>query len=69
MAAALEVQEILDGSVPDGSVPVSADEGSRTVTLAAEEINRLLNAAGTNLLSICRAIEQSTTRKSLQAAL
>ena len=50
MAAALEVQEILDGSVPDGSVPVSADEGSRTVTLAAEEINRLLNAALTNLL-------------------
>ena len=68
MAAEMEVQEILDGSFPDGSVPVSANEGSRTITLAAEEINRLLNAAGTNLLTICQTVVRSTTKKSLQAA-
>ena len=68
MSAEREVRDILDGSIPDGSVPVSANEEKSTVTLAAEKINKLLNAAGTTLLLICQTIERSTTRKSLQAA-
>ena len=68
MSAEQEVQRILHGSVPDGSVPEQADEVPASVTLAAEVINQLLNASGTTLLTICQTIERSTTRKALQAA-
>ena len=68
MSAEQEVQRILHGSVPDGSVPEQADEVPASVTLAAEVINQLLNASGTTLLTICQTIERSTKRKALQAA-
>ena len=68
MSAEQEVQRILHGSVPDGSVPEQVQEVSASVTLAAEEVNQLLNASGTTLLTICQTIERSTTRKALQAA-
>ena len=68
MSAEREVQVILQGAIPDGSVPEQADEVSATVKLAAEEVNQLLNASGTTLLTICQTIERSTTWKALQAA-
>ena len=68
MPAEREVQVILHGSVQDGTVPEQAGEVSASVSLAAEEVNQLLNAWETTLLIICQTIERSTTRKALQAA-
>ena len=68
MSAERDIQRVLDGSVPDGSVADSAEEGSRCVTLAAVEVKTLLNAAETTLLAICQDIERSSTRESLRSA-
>ena len=53
MSAERDVQEILYGTVPEVSVPDSAEVGSKCVTFAVVEVKKLLDASGTSLLAIC----------------
>ena len=68
MSAERDVQEILDGSIPVGSVPDQPIEDSKCVTLATVEVKTLLDASGTTLLTICQDIERSSTKKALGSA-
>ena len=68
MSTERDVQDILDGSIPVGSVPVTPIEDSKFVILATVEVKTLQDASGTTLLAICQDIERSSTKKALGSA-